>query len=283
MKKLLVTILSVFVIVSSFSFASLAEGTTKISVDDITASTGTVYVPVKISNNQGLWGMVVDVEFDTSVFEVQEVLNNGEVFKTSDLMIGPSDFNQGYVRIVVTSTSVSQNNINNGTICILKLNVPSNASLDTYKFTVKCDDACNVNGTDISITTASGSVTLKEGVKNTVDTSTKEAEVIAKAENNILIDEETTGELKTEVLTEYVTDANGEYVTNKDGEKQTETQIVEVTVAESDEADEPGTINSDEELQIEIYAIIIIIAVAVVIAGIIVLIVVLVKKKKAQK
>ena len=307
MKKLFILFISVMVLISSFSVTSLAEASkadasvpvvATVSVEKVSAYPGgTVTVPVKISDNQGLWGMMFNVYFDTSVFEVQEVRNNAEVFAAGDIMIGPSDFSSGYVRVVVTPSNVNSNNINNGTICNIKLKVSKDAQLGEYPFELQHTNAhfCDINGKEVTVNYSSGSV----AVKNKVDlqqektTTTKkgsiEGEVLARAKDNKLIDDETTKELITEIVTYYETDKNGEDVTDENGEKQIKSEIVEVTETtasvDSSDGDSPsnsqsGLTESSSSVALSPLVIGLIIAGALVLAGVIVLVVVIVKKKK---
>ncbi|MBQ4156109.1 MAG: hypothetical protein IJD90_04820, partial [Clostridia bacterium] len=73
-KKLFAVLFSALIILSSFSLVAFAEDVAHISVADVTVnSEETVEMPVKISNNKGIWGLVFNIHFDTKAFQVKEV------------------------------------------------------------------------------------------------------------------------------------------------------------------------------------------------------------------
>ena len=174
MKKLSASFILLLMIISSFSFSAFAKGVTEISVANVVAEKQSeVSVPIKISNNQGLWGMVFNVYFDTDALKLKEVVNNGDVFNSGALLIGPSDLSKGYVRVVITPSNVSSNNTANGTICTLKLNVSKDAELKKYSFKIDLEDVLDVEGEDVEVTGTDGSVTVQKTVESTVQTNTQ--------------------------------------------------------------------------------------------------------------
>ena len=212
MKKLLASFILLLMIISSLSLTSFAKGVSKVSV------------PIKLSNNQGLWGMVFNVYYDTNVFELKEVVNNGDVFNSADLVIGPSDLNKGYVRVVITPSNVTSNNTANGTICTLKLNVSKNANLKKYVFKIELEDVCDIDGENVEVKGVDGSVTVQKPAENIAQTKTqkqtdtkeKTEKVIARAENNKIVEEDILDETESVADSEDKTESVEE--TEKTGE-----------------------------------------------------------------
>ena len=271
MKKLIISLITVLMLVSSLSFSSFAENLTKISVDEVEAARGNVVsVPVKISNNQGIWGMVFDVKFDSDVFQVQEVTNNNEVFYSADIMIGPSNFNDGYVRVVVTPSNIYQNNTKNGTICIIKFLVKEDAELTEYPLSVSFEEnnMCDIDAKEVKVTSADGSIIVKKTVENVAQKEPEKTteEVIAKAKDNVLIEETTSAD---ETAT---TDVGGEKTTKvQNGNKEDSTETVEKIE------------NGKEQYGDESYTTEIILAcviIVLVIVGIVILVISLKKRRK---
>ncbi len=294
MRKLFISFISVLMVMLSLSFTSFADGQTKITVGSaITSPDSEVSVPINISNNQGLWGTVFNVYFDTEVFEVEEVVNNGDVFKSADILIGPSDFANGYVRVVVTPSNVTSNNTNNGTICTLKLDVDEDAALRDYQFRLEVEDVCDIDGKDLEVSSVNGSVSVKKTADNVAEKNTKKnsnEEVIARAEDNKIIEEETinsgdsnrrdNADNNSEETTASADEANeaettAEGVTEADSDNK-----VSADVEESEEDNSFEHIKDSSSIRTSPWTIVLIICGAVVLAGIIVLVVVIVKKKK---
>ena len=287
MKKLIVFIITMIMLISVASTSAIAtesasSDSTVVYVEEVSAYAGqTISVPVKLSNNKGLWGMIFNVCFDTSVFEVKEVRNNGEVFAAGDITIGPADFSVGYVRAVITPSNISKNNISNGTIFILKLKVAKDAEKKNYPFVIELEEngACDVAGNVVAISKIDGGVTVKE--KSAVEPITTkkgepEGELLAEAENNKYIDNETTVPIKTEIKTAYKTDKNGQNITNSKGEKETVTEIVEVTEMQTVEKDD-GEVKPYNPSNNDV---IFIILLAVLVIAVVVVIAMIIKKKK---
>ena len=136
MKKLLVCFLTFLMIISSVSIFAFADNQPKLTVGNVETQAGnTLVVPIELSNNTGIWGLEFNVVFDTAVFEVKEVVHNGEVFEKGDFMIGPADFSNGYVRFVISAMNLlDDNNTKNGTICYIKLKASEKAQIYKYPF-----------------------------------------------------------------------------------------------------------------------------------------------------
>lgn len=302
MKKLFAVFCAVFMMFSIMSFSALANSKTTLVAESVTAAPGgTVSVPINIKNNAGVWGIVVNVKFDTSVLSVAEVRNNSNVFKNGEITIGPSDFSKGYVRICTFPNDIKNDNTNNGTICTIVFNVSGDAKEGDYTIEFECNDnsVCNVASEYVPVDAQDGKVSIKKSAKNIAEQpTTASGDVIAKAVNGQLVTEvastKNDKQTKTEIRTNYEYDDEGNIVTNAKGEKQTVTEYAEV-IDETDEngnpvvnADSEGSANSDTEnsvksqngLSLSTTLIICIIIGAVVIAAVIVLAIVLIKKKK---
>jgi len=163
MKKIFAILISALIVLSSFSIVAFAKDVVHISVDDVVVKSGeNIEMPVKISNNNGIWGLVFNIHFDTKAFQVKEVRSTGKVFNKSDIMIGPADFNDGYVRVVVTPADVMNNNTNNGTICTIILEQTEYAVATTYPFTFEYEntDFINVDAQMVPVSSTDGSVSI---------------------------------------------------------------------------------------------------------------------------
>ncbi len=282
MKKLLVVLLSVLVMFSAFSICVFAEDSAKVSVEDISVKAGeTVEMPVKISNNKGIWGLVFDVHFDTKAFQVKEVRSTGEVFYNSDIMIGPADFNDGYVRVVVTPGDVMNNNTKNGTICTIVLEQTDFTVATTYPFAIEYDEAAfiDVDGNELSVSCVDGSVSVVDSANKPTsvdkETTTKKqdatknnkklGDIIAKAEDNKLIDD-------------YVAETEPENDVNKETAENVVQKDDSVVVDKENEETAQAIGSTGTSAVFSIYLACIV--GVLVLAGIIVLVVVLVKKRK---
>ena len=280
MKKLLASFILLLMIISSLSLTSFAKDVSKVSVSNVVAETQSeVSVPIKLSNNQGLWGMVFNVYYDTNVFKLKEVVNNGDVFNSADLVIGPSDLNKGYVRVVSTPSNVTSNNTANGTICTLKLNVSKNADLKKYAFKIELEDVCDIDGEDVEVKGVDGSVTVQKAAENIAQTKTqkptdtkeKTEKVIARAENNKIVEEDILDETESVADSEDKTESVEE--TEKTGESVTADK--EELKDKSQEA-QPESKSSSANL-------IIYIAVVVLFSAAVIALVVLIVKRRKNK
>lgn len=305
MKKLITMLVSALMVVSMLSISVFADETPMFTVEKVTAKPdSTVSVPIKLSNNTGIWGFAINVRFDTKVFSFEQIKNNADVFNNGEFTIGPSDFTKGYVRICAYSNKLNANNKKNGTLCTLVFNVNKDASPGEYPLEVEYDDnsACDYKTNYVKISATDGSIRVSNDTDNVAKTekSDKAGEVIAKAKNGKLVSDPTTvsnQEAKTEIVTQYKTDKNGNYVTNAKGEKETVTEYVTVK-DEQAKTDENGetikqdTGNSDNpsvsdnknaeknKENLSLTTTVLIILGAVVAAGILVAIIVIVVKKK---
>lgn len=298
MKKLSCLFISILFLLSVFSVSVSADTLTQISTEIIKAAPGsTIAVPVKISNNQGFWGMVLDIKFDTTALSVVEVRNNAEVFANGEITVGPSDYNHGYVRILTESNNLSKNNIKNGTLCTIILKVSESAAESNYSVILECADGniCDINLKDVGLELFHGSIDVNKNYeKPEIKDGDTYGDIIEKDEiygeeiqddNNFVYEEP---ETRTSVV--YVTDKSGEVVTNKKGEKQTQI-IIQTAATENLEKGESKTADAesgksgenDDGNSMSSAEILLIIAAAVIIAIGITVVVLTVAKKKAKK
>ncbi len=280
MKRLLVCLLTILMIFSSFCVCVFADTQPKISVGNVKVQPGkTVLLPISLENNKGIWGIEFNVNFDTSVFEVQEVVHNGEVFEKGDFMIGPADFSEGYVRFVISAMNhLYDNNTNNGTVCYIKLKTSKDAKVKEYPFEVDSILACNVDAQDVTVTGESGSVKVVSHSVNNIQ-NIKDEEVVVEAEDNKVIDNYEVGE--TTVVVENVTDKKGEAVTDKNGQKQTVTKVLEIKETQKenfvDVSPEEKEVYGDPFTAMDAIKYIVL---ALAVVGVTVLVIVVIKKKK---
>lgn len=280
MKRLLVCFFALLMIISSVSVCAFADAQPKLTVGNIETQPGqTVLVPIELSNNKGIWGVEFNVKFDTAIFEVQEVVHNGEVFEKGDFVIGPADFGSGYVRFVISAMNhIYDNNTNNGTVCYIKLKTSEKAQIYKYPFEIEETFACDVDAKEVSIAFDNGSVNVVKS-SSQKPIKVKGEESIAKAKNNKIIDNYKIEE--TSVVSENVTGKNGEAVTDKNGQKQTVTKVLEVKETQKenliDVSPEEKEVYGDPFTVIDAIKYIVL---ALAVVGVAALVVVVIKKNK---
>ncbi len=296
MKKILAFIAILILAISTSGYNSFAADTTTLTLaDSIAAPDGVVGVSVKMSKNQGLWGMMFSVSFNAEYFEFSEVRNNNDVFSNDAYMIGPRDFSEGKVNVLITPSDLQNNNIKNGSVCTIFFKVASNTPDGEYSLdlTVSEKDVCDVNRNKVEITPVSGKITVDKNYKpKTTQNTAKAGEVIATTSNENSKKPSAKGktttkhfENMTEINTVYVTDKNGEAVTDKNGKKVTKKVIVDKDsgqVIGDEDGEKFESKNGKNGLEFSVIILIVIFA-CIVFGCIIVAIVTSVKKKQFRK
>ena len=285
MKKIF-AFLTVFVLAMSvFSVTSYADNISTLSIKETTCSQNDVVgVTVSLSNNQGLWGMLFTVSFDAEHFQFCEVRNNNDVFANDAYMVGPKDFSEGKVNVLITPTELKVNNFKNGNVCTIFFKVDENTPDGKYAFDLNLSekDICDVDGKKVDIRAVTGEVTVDKNYKpKTTQNTEKMGEVIATTANNAnnktSKNDKTTKHYQnvTEVSQVYVTNKNGETVTNKNGEKVTKQVYVDKDTGEIiGDVDDKNALTKNDELidnnnDYLIIAIIVILAIAVAVVAIV--------------
>lgn len=251
MKKFISFLVTVLVAVSCLCFNASAEGKVNISVKDVTVSgSGVVGVPVEIENNSGLWGLVFNVRFDTEYFKYSEVRNNAEVFENGAYMIGPKNPDDGYVRVLITPSNTTENNVKNGRICTVYFEVLEDTPDGEYPFNLEIDekDVIDVKSNEVSFLASNGTVTVQSDYKEKSTSPENNGDIIA---TTVASENQKTGknindiQNQTVISEAFVTDKNGEAVTDSNGEKITEKVIVDEdtgkVIGKYEEKEEPQT------------------------------------------
>lgn len=280
MKKFISSLIVISVMVFGVSFTSSAQGRITVSVGDVTAAQSKVVgVPVELSNNTGVWGMVFDIRYDTEYFKYSEVRNNAEIFENGAYMIGPKNPSDGYVRVLITPSELTVNNTKNGRICTVYFEVSKETPDGEYPLTLKIDEdgVCDAHSNTVSVMTSNGSITVNSTYKGTDKNPESCGDVIATTASNQKTGKNINNiENQTEISEVFATDKNGEPVTDENGDKITEKVIVD-----KDTGEIIGEANTDLSNILTDYTIVFVVIGCILIAGIIVAVVLFIKKRKA--
>ncbi len=164
MKRFLSIICATLLVLNLASFSAFAEGM-KIVATDVSATPGGEFaIDINIENNVGIWGTALDLSFDTDNFAVKEIRNSGKIFASGEMIIGPSDFAQGFVRVFANNNALS-NKTENGTLVSVIFVCKKDTPLNDYEFTLShrnSDPAntCNVDEETVNVTLVSATVSV---------------------------------------------------------------------------------------------------------------------------
>lgn len=263
MKKLSVMLVLVLFVTSLLSFTALAEDKLLFKAENVKTKAGeTVEVPIKLSNNKGVWGIAINVLFDKNVFSVAQVKNNNDIFVNGEFTIGPDDFSKGYVRVCAFSNNINANNTKNGTLCTIVFDVKSNAVPGKYPIKFEYDEksACDVDSNYVLLSSENGTIEiLNESEQKPVVNTQSNGEVLINVENNkqVTVNANTTKNNsktnsankansanktnstktnsadKTNKNTQLKTYKNGQTVTDKNGQAVTENNTEAVSKSDS--------------------------------------------------
>lgn len=179
MKRFLSIICATLIVLSLASVSVLAEGMKIVASDATTAPDGEFAIDINIENNVGIWGTALDLSFDTKYFSVKEIRNNGDVFSNGEMIIGPTDFSQGFVRVFANNNALA-NKTQNGTLVSIIFNCKKDTPLNDYEFTLShrnSDPAntCNIDEQTVDVTLVSAAVSVADK-KELPQTTTKKGE-----------------------------------------------------------------------------------------------------------
>ena len=133
-----------------------------ISIPEVKASPGEeVQVPVEISNNHGILGMILTVNYDESVCEMKSA-ENGDALKDVLLLTQSKTLKSG-ARFVWDGLELSEDQIKDGTVLMMKFKVSSDAQPGEYPITLTCaeGDVVNADLEAVSPQIVNGSLTVK--------------------------------------------------------------------------------------------------------------------------
>ena len=260
MKKIIAFFAVLVLVLSMSGISSFADNVTTLSLKDTTCAPGdTVGLTVELNNNKGLWGMLFSVGFDPDCFAFCEARNNNDVFSTDAYMIGPSDFSQGKVNVLITPSELTKNNTKNGKVCTIFFKVGNDMPEGEYNFnlTLSEKDICDVNGNKVEVNAVSGKVKIDKSYKpKTTQNTAKAGEVLATTASGKNADskgENQTAHFEniTEVSNVYVTNKKGETLTNKNGKKITKKVFVDKDTGEIiGDVDSEKNEKSDEKIEV---------------------------------
>ena len=161
MKKLLAIILTLAMVLSVLAI-EVAFATTEptVTVETVEAEAGdTVEVKVLISNNPGIWGLKIQIDYDESVLTLTSA-ENGDFFANSEWTKGKLDkipYTLSYgANDFADITTVS------GTLAILTFSVSDTAEAGTYDITVDYEAGNIINSDldDVNFAMVNGKVTI---------------------------------------------------------------------------------------------------------------------------
>ena len=138
--------------------AAYAEGAAKISVGSVTASPGsTVRVDVSITDNPGILGGIMKVDYDESLTLVNG--ENGEAFSAL-AMTKPGRLVPG-CRFAWDGQDLSDDQIVDGTVLTLTFAVPEDAENGAeLPIAVTCEDPIDTNLNPVAVETTAGKITI---------------------------------------------------------------------------------------------------------------------------
>ena len=164
MKRFLSMLCAMLIVLSLASFSAFAEGMKIVATDVSTTPNGEFAIDINIENNVGIWGTALDLSFDTDKFAVKEIRNSGKIFASGEMIIGPSDFAQGFVRVFANNNALS-NKTENGTLVSVIFVCKKDTPLNDYEFTLShrnSDPAntCNIDEQTVDVTLVSATVSV---------------------------------------------------------------------------------------------------------------------------
>ncbi len=166
----------------AYNVYAAGNGTAKISVENVKANAGdTVEVAISLSNNPGVIGLRISVEYEAGKLDLIDAVN-GNVFAKNAAVFG-NDLDASPF-ILSWDESLAQGNINaNGKLAVLKFKVNSSDAQikvqvkDLYDYDLN-DVSCSVtngriySGSPTTSTTAGTSTTTKTTAKTTASKTT---------------------------------------------------------------------------------------------------------------
>lgn len=164
MKRFLSMLCATLIVLSLASFSAFAEGMKIVATDVSATPNGEFAIDINIENNVGIWGTALDLSFDTDKFAVKEIRNSGKIFASGEMIIGPSDFSQGFVRVFANNNALS-NKTENGTLVSVIFVCKKDTPLNDYEFTLShrnSDPAntCNIDEQTVDVTLVSATVSV---------------------------------------------------------------------------------------------------------------------------
>lgn len=159
-RKILSIICAIIIIINGFTVSTFAsdEKEMTINVSSETAEIGdTVYVTVNLKGNTGLWGLKFNVSYDHSILTLTSA-ENGDVFDNEDVMLPSSLDKEKFVYLAYYNSL--QNNISDGNLVTLKFTVSEEAQFMPYIITLDVEQAIDVDGNDVDLTSQDGTVSV---------------------------------------------------------------------------------------------------------------------------
>lgn len=169
MRKILSCMLAGILAVQSFGGSALAGAAGKLRVGSAETEPGAAFdLPVEITENPGLAALSLALTYDASVLELVSV--------TDGRILGSSAFLGGNDLKLVPYTMnwddlADENNTGTGNVAVLSFKAKADASGSTeVKVTVNQKSTFNIDLTEVSFTTESGTVTFQSSAQPAVTT-----------------------------------------------------------------------------------------------------------------
>ena len=266
-----------------------------------------IAVDIKVDNNPGMWGLDFDIYFDTSVLQINTILN-GDIFTEGSGWPGvplTTDYidslnSKGKYHFLGYGDSLTKDITNNGTLCTMLFKVDENATAGEYEIKLQLGTGDIVNCAEQAVSGEFSGSKIK--VKGTIDENVAPQVPTVASTKVIAVTEiieysgvtyaqpvtDNSGEVKTQVVEnvyetgsprEVVSSkaANGEFNDTGDGaigadaNDKGDTDNASAGSSSSSSASSSGSIN--------IVLIVVIVFAVLLVGGLIVLLVIFTKKK----
>lgn len=227
MKRFLSVLCATLIVLSLASFSVFAEGMKIVATDVSTTPNGEFAIDINIENNVGIWGTALDLSFDTDKFAVKEIRNSGKIFASGEMIIGPSDFAQGFVRVFANNNALS-NKTENGTLVSVIFVCKKDTPLNDYEFTLShrnSDPAntCNIDEQTVDVTLVSATVSVVDK-KELPPISTQKGEDLFADKGEIIAYAVDGGTINSAAVDNDVVTTTSGSATSKDSESDSPTQ-----------------------------------------------------------
>lgn len=165
MKKIIPLFLILLVL--AFSINVSAANKPSIKIEPLNVKAGqSIKVPVKISNNPGIWAIKFQLRYDKDIFEYKKH-EIGEVFSKEDVLMGPTD--KDVLTFTAEYHTIEENNTSNGTLVTYYFKVKENVPNGSYKFDIILDLGSTIDNeaNEIAFDVQDGFLNVSGGVQST--------------------------------------------------------------------------------------------------------------------
>lgn len=186
MKKILVSVI-VFIITLSFCTSVFADEKVTVGSEDINTKQGeTFFVPIEINGNSGIMGFKITVKYPDKQLVLKDI-TSGAVTKSGLFNTSISDFNSVHGSFDIL-WSTTENVKTDGTLFILKFEVPELASNGNYNISLSYsqEDTFDEDFNDLQLSCSPVKVTVNDGtmVESTTEEKTSDDQTNETSKNN---------------------------------------------------------------------------------------------------